>query len=151
MLRICRIALALTCVAPLAGCAPTRPAIVPVVGVLLLDGQPVPHAEVQFVPMERGLGAEAIASGTTDEKGRFTLTCMGQTGACAGENRVIVTEAAPPERTRGASASAQAEMGRFYAELKNRPIPADYANAARTPLSIQVTADQGEYRLELKR
>jgi len=129
----------------------SRPAIVPVEGVLLLNGEPVPHAEVQFVPMERGLGAESIATGTTDDQGRFTLSCQGQIGACACENRVTVVDAAPPERARGSSPVAQSEMARHYRERKNRPIPVDYANVARTPLLVTVRADQGAYRLELKR
>jgi hypothetical protein len=143
--------LALVLTALLTGCVSSRPAIVPVEGVLLMNDQPVPNAEVQFVPMERGLGPEYIATGTTDEQGRFTLTCRGQTGACACENRVTVVDAAPPERARGPSAIAQSEMARHYRERKNRPIPVDYANVARTPLSVTVSADQGEYRLELKR
>jgi len=133
------------------GCAQARPAIVPVEGVLLLDNKPVPHAEVQFVPMERGLGAEYIAVGTTDEQGRFTLLCNGRSGACACENRVLIADAAPPESARGMTSASQTEMSRFYARLKNRPIPPHYATAARTPLAVVVIAEQGEYRIELKR
>jgi hypothetical protein len=143
-------AVALLTIAFLTGCAQSRPAIVPVEGVLLLNNQPVPHAQVQFIPMERGLGPEYIATGTTDEQGRFTLVCLGQNGACACENRVTVADAAPPDRMRGSSSAAQSEMNRHYMERKNRPIPADYANAARTPLVVAVTASRGEYRLELK-
>jgi hypothetical protein len=117
----------------------------------LLDNQPLAHAEVQFVPMERGLGAEYIAAGTTDEQGRFTLQCNGQPGACACENRVLVVDASPPESARGQSAAAQAEMSRFYSGLKNRPIPVDYSTAARSPLAVTVSSDQGEYRIELRR
>src|SRR5262245_9288608 len=136
---------------PAAGCAQSRPAIVPVDGIILLDDKPLPNAEVQFVPMERGLGAEFIAAGTTDEHGRFTLSCNGQTGACACENRVIIADASPPESARGQSGASQAEMSRFYAGLKNRPIPVDYSTAARSPLAVTVNADKGEYRIELKR
>jgi len=133
------------------GCAQSRPAIVPVEGVLLLDGQPVPHAEVQFVPMERGLGAEYIAVGTTDEQGRFALLCNGQAGACACENRVVVADASPPESARGQSSASQVEMSRFYAGLKNRPIPVMYTSAARTPVTVAVNLERGENRIELKR
>jgi hypothetical protein len=133
------------------GCAPSRPAIVPVEGVLLLDNKPLPHAEVQFVPMERGLGAEFIAVGTTDDQGRFTLVCNGRPGACACENRVLVADSSPPESARGMTSASQTEMGRFYARLKNRPIPAHYATAAHSPVAVVVSAEQGEYRIELKR
>jgi hypothetical protein len=101
--------------------------------------------------MERGLGAEFIAVGTTDEQGRFTLLCNGQAGACACENRVLIAESSPPESARGQSSASQAEMTRFYSSLKNRPIPVDYATAARSPLAVTVSADKGDYRLELRR
>ena len=133
------------------GCAQSRPAIVPVEGVLLLDGEPVPSAEVQFIPMERGLGAEYIAVGTTDERGRFALLCNGQAGACACENRVVVADASPPESARGQSSASQVEMSRFYAGLKNRPIPVMYTSAARTPVTVAVNLERGEYRIELRR
>lgn len=133
------------------GCVASPPPIVPVEGVVLLNDQPLPNAQVQFVPMARGLSAEYIASGTTDVNGRFTLSCKGQPGACACENRVIVIEASPPDQARGQSAEAQTAMSRFYNGLKNRPIPAEYETVAKTPLAIIVAADKGEYRLELKR
>jgi hypothetical protein len=146
-----RPALAALVAVALCGCAAPPPAIVPAEGVALLNNEPLPNARVEFVPMTPGLGAEYIATGTTDEKGRFTLTCKGRSGACAGENRVTVTDADPPDDARGMSAEAQAKLNRFYAGLKNRPIPAGYGTAAQTPLVVTVAADRTEYRLELKR
>ena len=133
------------------GCVASPPPIVPVEGVVTLNNQPLPNAQVQFVPMAQGLSAEYIATGTTDERGRFTLTCKGQPGACACENRITVTEASPPDKARGQSAEAQAEMTRYYNGLKNRPIPVEYETVAKTPLVITVATDKGEYKLELKR
>jgi hypothetical protein len=133
------------------GCVASPPPIVPVEGVVMLNNQPLPNAQVQFVPMARGLSAEYIASGTTDDNGRFTLTCKGQSGACACENRVIVMEPSPPDQARGQSAEAQTAMSRFYNGLKNRPIPREYETVAKTPLTITVATDKSEYKLELKR
>ena len=135
----------------LAGCAKAPPEVVPVEGVVLLNGQPLPQAEVQFVPMAPGLGAEYVAVGTTDEQGRFALACNGRPGACAGENRVTVTDAAPPDDARGMSGEAQTRTSRYFTALKNRPIPAAYANVARTPLLVVVASGKTEYRLELTR
>jgi hypothetical protein len=130
------------------GCSkPPPPPVVPAEGVVLLNGQPLANAEVQFIPMAPGLGMEYIAVGTTDEQGRFKLTCKGQPGACACENKVTVTDAPLPERARG----NQAEEAKYSATLKNRPIPEVYATAARTPLTVTVTAGQTEYRVELNR
>ena len=56
------------------------PAIVPAQGTVLLDGAPLPNAQVRFIP-NIGYGAEYIATGVTDDQGRFTLQCNGQPGA----------------------------------------------------------------------
>ncbi|HEX4612201.1 MAG TPA: hypothetical protein VH092_28665 [Urbifossiella sp.] len=131
----------------LAGCAKAPPAVVPAAGVVLLNGQPLPNAEVQFVPTEAGLGMQYIATATTDDKGRFELTCNGQSGACACANRVTVVDSSIPERIRG----KQTEEAKYLAGLKNRPIPDQYANLARTPVVVTVTPGQTEYVVELKR
>jgi hypothetical protein len=134
-----------------AGCSKSPPGIVPVEGVVTINGKPLPNAEVQFVPMIQGFGGEYIATGTTDDNGRFKLTCNGQDGACACENKVTVTDPLTPEKLRGQSAEAQAAVAKFKASLKNRPIPEVYWNLAQSPLSVKVSADRKDYELELKR
>jgi hypothetical protein len=147
MTRCVLVALAL---AP-AGCAKAPPEVVPVEGVVYLNGQPLPHAEVQFVPTAPGLGAEFVSVGVTDERGRFALACGGRAGACAGDNRVTVNEAPAPDEARGTSADAQTRTSRYFTALKNRPIPLAYATVGKTPLVVAVAAGKTEYRLELTR
>jgi hypothetical protein len=146
-----RIAFALFCALAIAGCSEGPPPIVPVEGVLLLDHQPLPHARIRFAPNLNGPGGDYLAEGVTDENGRFQLSCKGQPGACACENMVMVSEGPMSKAGRGISAAAQEEAARFLASLKNRPIPAVYATASKTPLTVAVTAGQTEYTLELKR
>jgi len=68
-----------------AGCGkPPPPPIVPAEGLVRLDGRPLKHAQVRFLPAI-GYGAEYVAVGVTDDNGRFKLTCQGQPGACSGE------------------------------------------------------------------
>ena len=129
------------------GCSKSPPPIVPVEGVVLLNDQPLPNAQLQFIPTQPGLGMEYIAVGTTDEKGRFKLSCKGQAGACACENRVTVADAAIPDDVRG----NQAAEAKYAAGLKNRPIPGAYGKLATTPLVIEVTPDQKTYELRLKK
>jgi hypothetical protein len=132
-----------------AGCAkPPPPPIVEVQGVLRLDGKPLNNAEVRFVPLI-DYGPEYVAAGVTDEAGRFRLTCKGQAGACAGENRVVVAEAEVPARLLGED--AQAALARYLQTLRRRPIPPRYGNLAESPLTASVTADRKEYRFELTR
>jgi len=151
MLRRIPGAAALAVALALTGCSKTPPTIVPVEGIVTINGQPLPSATVTFVPMVQGFGAEYIATGTTDDKGHFKAVCPAGPGAGACENRVTVGDAPAPEKARGLSGEAQTELSRYTAGLKNRPIPSDYGTAAKTPLVINVAAGQTEYKLELKR
>jgi hypothetical protein len=132
----------------LAGCRPAAPTIVTVEGDVLLDGAPLPKAKVRFSPrIEQS--SEYIAEGVTDDKGHFILNCHGQPGACVGENLVTVTEDEIPEHLTPENARSQLQA--YLKSLKNRPIPEVYGNAAQSPLTVTVTADRKEYKIELKR
>jgi len=133
------------------GCAKAPPSVVPAEGMVLLNGQPLPHAEVQFVPMIKGFGGEYIASAVTDDQGRFKLTCNGRSGAVAGENKVTVGEGPVPEKFRGQSAEAQIGASKFMTGLKNRPIPDKFANLAQSSLTVTVDPGQSQYELKLTR
>jgi hypothetical protein len=130
-----------------AGCGKAAPpAIVEAEGIVRLNGKPLAKATVRFIP-QNDLGAEYVATGVTDGAGRFTLTCNGKLGACAGENRVLVMESPLPARVRGED--AQVELAKYLQSLGGRPIPPKYANLADSPLTANVTADKKEHVLEL--
>jgi hypothetical protein len=146
--RLC----AISCLAALAlagGCGKSPPpTIVAVEGTILLNGKPLPKAEVRFTPVT-DLGPEYIAIGVTDEKGQFKLSCNGQPGACACDSYVTVKEAEIPAKLR--PESAQAELHKYLESLGNRPVPRKYGNVAETPLRVMVTADQKDYPFKLVR
>ncbi len=149
----CRFAKLGSCIAILllgGGCGGKEPPppIVPAQGVVLLAGKPLPTVQVRFIPQIE-YGAEYIATGVTDDQGRFTLQCNGKQGACAIENTVTVVEADIPPRLQGEG--AQLELAAYLRSLKNRPIPRSYASPATTTLRITVTEGQPEYTLELMR
>jgi hypothetical protein len=133
-----------------AGCKgkPTPPPIVEAKGVVRVGGKPLNKAQVRFVPTV-DYGSEYMATGVTDDAGRFTLTCKGVPGACSGENHVVVTEADIPARLQ--SETAQAELARYLQTLKGRPIPPQFTNLANSPLTVTVQAGQTEYNLDLQR
>jgi len=57
----------------LVGCGDGRPGRVPMSGQVLIDGEPLTHGYVRFVPKDaRPSGAKL------DEQGRFTLSCYGE-------------------------------------------------------------------------
>jgi hypothetical protein len=147
------VVLAATTFVVVAGCSKSPPPVVEVTGVLLLDGKPLPHAKVEFIPQLSGFGAETKSMAITDNQGRFTMLYGFQMtpGAVVGPHQVLVTEGPAPADTRSQSAEAQARLTAFQAALKNRPIPPQYGNAGLTPLKVEVKADQKEYKLEMFR
>lgn len=124
------------------------PAILPAQGVVLLNGAPLPNALVRLIP-KIGYGAEYIATGVSDEQGKFVLKCNGMPGACATENIVVISEADIPPQYQGEN--RQRELAVYLASLKNRPIPSTYANLVSTPLQVTVSKEQPELKFELKR
>ena len=135
------------------GCAEAPPRLTEVEGTVLLNDKPLPQALVRFVPDASGPGASLIATGITDDNGHFRLTCdmKNEPGAIVGKNRVVVTDAPPPPEARGPSGKAQEANARYLAGLKNRPIPAAYTTAAKTPVIVEVKPEQKEYTIKLTR
>jgi hypothetical protein len=130
----------------LAGCGkPTPPPIVEAGGVIRLDGKPLKKAAVRFIPTTE-YGPEYYATAVTDDEGRFKLTCHGQPGACACENRVIVLESDIPARLQGEE--AQLELQKYLRSLSPRP-PTKYADLTSSPLVVTVSADKTEYNFDL--
>jgi hypothetical protein len=135
------------------GCAKTPPPVTEVSGVVLLNGKPLPHAKVEFVPELSDFGAEMNSTAITDEQGRFTLTCAheSQPGAVVGKHHVLVSEAPTPAQFRRQDAKTMAEYQKYKARLKNRPIPPAYGDLGKKRIVIEVTTDQKTYEIKLKR
>jgi hypothetical protein len=132
-----------------AGCgkAPPPP-IVEAGGVVRLDGKPLNRVQVRFIPLI-DYGPDYVATGVTDETGRFQLTCKGQPGACAGECRVLVTEADIPRHLQGEG--AQLELAQYFRSLGGRPVPEKYGDLTRSDLTVTVTPDRKDYDFDLTR
>lgn len=92
------------------------------------DGTPVAGVLVQFVPdsKEKSL----ISSGTTDDGGNFSLkTENNKAGAVLGKHHVVVI------------------AGRGGKVV----LPVDYMDATKTPLVVEVTAEEHNYPLTIKK
>jgi hypothetical protein len=71
------------------GCGDGRPARVPVSGTVLIDGHPLKHGEVRFIP-----DGARMSEGVLDENGRFVLGCFEkEDGAVLGQHAVVVEAA----------------------------------------------------------
>ena len=79
------------------GCGhrPDLPPMAKVSGTVTLDGKPLPHGMVQFVP-DGSRGTEGPTGvGRIDEKGRFTITTSGVKGAVVGHHKIRVKSEEP--------------------------------------------------------
>lgn len=136
----------------LVGCGPTVPPIVPVSGTLTNKaGAPVKNAIVRVVSTSDELDAKYVATGTTDDEGKFTLSLQGdsQEGCCTGENKVQIMEGSEPDEVRQAYLGGDPRSVDRYRQSLG-PRPADvYSRLTTTPLTITVTADQQEYPLTI--
>jgi hypothetical protein len=140
-----------TLVFSLSGCGgePSLPDLTEVEGVVLLGGQPLPHAKITFNPTKSGLPANSIGTAVTDEEGKFKLSTAGKPGAVPCEHVITVVEGPPPEDVRGQD--GQDRMNRYRATLKNRPIPPKYGNVNQSDARVTVALDKKEYQIELNR
>ena len=74
-----------------AGCGDGRMPRVPVSGQVLIDGKPLAHGQILFVPPEG-----RASQGRLDAEGRFKLTCFDDgDGAVVGSHKLAITAAEP--------------------------------------------------------
>lgn len=74
---------------PSAGCGKAKPATAPVIGRVLLDGEPIAAAAVMFEPLDGGVPAR----GSTGGDGSFTLSTFARDdGALVGRHRVSISK-----------------------------------------------------------
>jgi hypothetical protein len=135
-------------VALVVGCGKKSPAIVPASGIIRLEGRPLKKVAVRFVP-KTGQDPEYIAVGVTDESGRYTLTCNGKPGACAGEHHVLVTEAELPDLPKDERGHPQ--VAAYFQSLGGRPLPKQYSRVIDSPLIADVRPGRAEYDFDLTR
>jgi hypothetical protein len=101
----------------LAGCGGRSYKTAPVSGRVLLDGQPLAYATVQFVPVAGAAGQDPLPSsaGTTDKDGRYVLVLNNGSntkGAVVGKHMVIISL--------GAESAAHDTVPTFHKQLPER-------------------------------
>jgi len=113
----------------LAGCGDGRPARVPVSGVVLIDGQPLPRGHISFVPTNGRPSAGEIGG-----DGKFTLTCYdGQDGAIPGTHRI------------------QVSANRIISDNKIEWFaPRKYADFRTSDITMEITKPVDDLKIELK-
>jgi hypothetical protein len=139
------------------GCGPEQLDTARVEGVVTLDGEPVPEAEVTFVPVTDGEGMSAV--GRTDERGRYRLTAVG-TGAesaaagagtlpgtyYVGVRKVVIDSALSPDLAERMD-EYEPPTGRDDPQ-PTHIVPQRYNNPRQS--GLQKTVEQGENNIPLE-
>lgn len=133
------------------GCGPGIPPIAEVSGTVTKNGDPVPHARVEFYPLQEGLDANYMASGVTDKEGNYTLSHKGGSvsGVTACLCKVTISEGPMPPEIRAMGQAGAEKLKQFRSKLKNRPIPSEYGALGTTPLEVTVSVDDPLNSFEL--
>ena len=133
----------------LAGCGGSSGPVLPVNGVVTLDGNPVANALVRFYPAE---GTEPSSSGfaQTGTDGKFVMTGgKGEKGLAPGKYKVTVSKGGG-----GKEFNSEEGSGAVVPEIEFKDdFPPHYSNPAKTILSYSVTGDGQpiEIKLDSKR
>jgi hypothetical protein len=118
-------------------------------GTVKLDGQPLANVTVQFVPDSdrKGQGQAPQSTATTDASGHFVLTCENlKSGAVLGRHFVVVLAGRGGDsRTNDMDPPAKGNAG----NSKLPQVPQVYTMLPKTPLQVDVTAEQHSYPLNL--
>jgi hypothetical protein len=112
----------------LLGCG--GPKVVDVEGTVKLNGQPLPDVMVEFLPDSQKGNPGPRATGKTDEQGHYHLAFDNQkSGGVAGKNRVLIHDL---------KVYGDKFEGRKSKKVAASRVPAQYEDAARTPLQPDV-------------
>ena len=117
----------------LAGCG-GGPSVVPVSGVVTLDGKPLPEAAVTFQPTATE-GATDGSYGKTDAEGRYSLKLVtnDDAGAVPGPHRVMISMIKPTMDDSPSMGPGLPERYNIKSEL-TFDVPADGSDAANFDL-----------------
>lgn len=141
------------------GCS-DQPTLAPVSGTLTLDGKPLPHKAIRFIPEP---GTPGLGGGrNSDAEGRYTLLAQlsGKTedylGVPPGQYRVVITEPQIPVTTPmpetaadGSPAAAIAPEVVDPRRRKQASIPVRYTQQDSTDLRVTVPPEGGVFDLKL--
>lgn len=144
----------------LTGCGPSGPKLVPVEGIVTLDGEPLAFKSLLFLPADGTDGNGA--GGFTDGQGKFSLigVVFGATsdfrGCPPGRYRVVVSESTIPlseadfqsSRRNANGREPEAAIGPMKPATKSE-IPSRYTSAQSTPLVLEVPESGGTLNIEL--
>lgn len=136
-IRLFRRAAVMICLCVL-GCSNQHPELRRVSGTVTYNGEPVADAAVAFYNEQ----SSRLATGRTDEKGRFKLSSYTKDdGALPGEHRVVVTKVEAIEEQQRLSMD-EAMAARRTQNRSRQLLPNKYTSPETTPLFVTVTEER---------
>lgn len=151
MNRCCAVLFLCAC---LTGCSsdtsmPAPKSVVPVSGVVTMDGKPLDFARVTFVP-QGGSEQSYGASGSTDSAGKYEMMSLvgneGIVGAPPGPYKVTITRMVKPDGTVVSPDKMEPPM----MSAARMSLPMQYGSTDTTPLEVTVSTTGGTYNFDLK-
>jgi len=145
------VALVLLC--SIVGCgASDRVEVYPTKGVVVFLGEPMlGGGAISFVPLDGQVGK--AAGGTIDKEGNFTMSTFDpDDGSMAGKFRVMIVQSTVEETETLGDTDVEGAKDTVteFTVPETKRIPFVYADAARSPLTVEVKSEgQNELRLEL--
>ena len=139
----------------LSGCGDGGPKLLPVSGIVKLDGEAKSKLLVTFMPVSGGPGA----IGQTNEKGEFHLNTNGKPGAVIGEHKVVITTIKEIAETSTPAAASSAPSGSDAYMNQGRINPKDFKTPkeliperynTNTELVRQVASGKTSFDFDLK-
>lgn len=133
------------CLVAVGGCGRDArlPELVPLEGQVTLDGQPLSHGSVTFLPSgdTKGRGGAAI----TDENGRYELEEQdGTLGVVVGSYRVVVSKLVNPD---GSDFTGE-DLGPMDTSAREL-LPAKYSDLSQSELTAEVPPGGGNIDFQL--
>jgi hypothetical protein len=137
-------ALAIWCAMSLVGCGgQAGPKFYSAGGKVTYQGQPVKNATVVFQP-DKG----PVATGTTDESGKFTLSTGPSSGAVEGKYQIAVTAVSGGD-VANMTPEDYAKRGEMPVTERKSLIPEKYNDIANSGLTATVTTAPEKNQFEL--
>jgi hypothetical protein len=139
-------ALAIWCAMSLVGCGgQAGPKLYSAGGKVTYQGQPVKNATVVFQP-DKG----PVATGTTDESGKFTLSTGPGSGAVEGKYQIAVT-AVSGGTVANMTPEEYAKQGEMPTAERKSLIPEKYNDIANSGLTaiVTITPEKNQFDLSL--
>jgi hypothetical protein len=145
--------LILAALTPLAGCS-RGPVVAEVVGIVKLDGKPVPNVKIMFMPDPVKGTVGPISAGLTDDEGHFKLKCEDERdGAVVGWHRVVVFDGNQNlyRTPRNGRRDDDAPVVKQKPRAQGPHVPDKYSTSAKTPLELEVKDTKNNLEIPLTR